>query len=1239
MKVSDDIFTAHGREFFDLSPSLFSIVGTDGCFKALSAGWQRALGWKTAKLLDRPFMDFVHPDDATNTRIVFEKMLADMPVSEHRNRYRCANGTYRWLHWTWTLHLEAELIYTVATDITDAKAAEETRSRLVSEIERRSRQQALLVRLAQRVLEAPVNGETIAFTASVVTQALGVPYGKIFALENDGLLHLVGGHALPEGVVGSYAAGELDDVHAHRTLAANAPLVVNYARETSVPKSDLAARCGIVTGATVAIGREPAYGVIGAYDTVERDFTADDIAFLEACALTLATAFQARDQETARTEIEIALRESEAQYRRFFDLNPSPSWICDAESYRILEVNERAIELYGYTREEWLSMSTIDIRTKEEAERLVREVADAFEGVQYWGGWRHLKKDGTSISVEVHSSCIEWNGRPAHLVVVHDRTAEERAQEVAQKQARELSEVLDGMTNAFVALDRDWRIAYVNGRASQLLQHPASEMLGKRVTDVFPEARGSPFDQQLQRAATTKQTVGFIEFFAPLQTWFEVTAHPSRDGLAIYFRGANDEVASETALRESEARLRLLASEVPAILWHVDKDLRILSIDGSVASELTVPVSELIGKPIGEYYLSIAGYDGTTALAAHHEALQGRSSTCRIVSGEKIFQFRVEPLFDASGTIDGAAGIAIDITSQERSEEILRESQRQLAAAQAMAHLGSWEESLEDGSVTCSDELLRLLELPENPSNALPAPFETFVHPEDRERFTEIIRNAREHHRPFNIEHRVQRPGGAISWLQTTGEFRFDAGGRATRLIGAALDISDRRIAEAQLTFMANYDALTGLYNRRALVERLDGLIAERAGTSRALHVFLLDLDGFKAVNDTLGHAFGDELLRAIAQRLRKIQPQIVELGRVGGDEFVIGAADLDADGARSLADRIIATFAQPFHVRDREHFIEASIGISAFPQDDRDAAGLIQDADSAMYQAKKERRSAICFFQAEMQEGARLRMSTEHGLHFAVERNEFVLHFQPFVDIKTGDIVGAEALVRWQHPSAGLLDPDGFIGIAEDSGQIVGIGRWVVREAAAACARWQRVSRRPFRMAVNVSAKQLVHPDFITDITTALALAALPPNALELELTETAVVHDTQHAISVLSELRAIGVRSSIDDFGTGYSSLSYLKRLPVDVVKIDRVFIREIETDLADRTLARAILDVAHGFGLKVIAEGIETVDQYRLLRFLGCDEAQGYYISKPLPAEEFERLLRSAVHVVDDGNVLFA
>ncbi|MHB8355826.1 MAG: PAS domain S-box protein, partial [Vulcanimicrobiaceae bacterium] len=468
MKVSDDIFTAHGREFFDLSPSLFSIVGTDGCFKALSAGWQRTLGWKTAKLLDRPFMDFVHPDDATNTRIVFEKMLADMPVSEHRNRYRCADGTYRWLHWTWTLHLEAELIYTVATDITDAKAAEETRSRLVSEIERRSRQQALLVRLAQRVLEAPVNGETIAFAASVVTQALGVPYGKIFALGNDGLLHLVGGHALPEGVVGSYAAGELDDVHAHRTLAANAPLVVNYARETSVPKSDLAARCGIVTGATVAIGREPVYGVIGAYDTVERDFTADDIAFLEACALTLATAFQARDQETARTEIEIALRDSEAQYRRFFDLNPSPSWIYDVESYRVFEVNERAIELYGYTRAEWLSMSVLDIRPKEDVERLVREVAENFEGIKYWGGWRHLKKDGTSMNVEVHSSCIEWNGRPAHLVVVHDRTAEERAQKVAQKQARELSEVLDGMTNAFVALDRDGRFAYVNGRASQL---------------------------------------------------------------------------------------------------------------------------------------------------------------------------------------------------------------------------------------------------------------------------------------------------------------------------------------------------------------------------------------------------------------------------------------------------------------------------------------------------------------------------------------------------------------------------------------------------------------------------------------------------------------------------------------------------------------------------------------------------------------------------------------------------
>jgi len=440
-----------------------------------------------------------------------------------------------------------------------------------------------------------------------------------------------------------------------------------------------------------------------------------------------------------------------------------------------------------------------------------------------------------------------------------------------------------------------------------------------------------------------------------------------------------------------------------------------------------------------------------------------------------------------------------------------------------------------------------------------------------------------------------------------------------------SLEMAERQAAEARIQFLAYHDPLTELPNRILVRERFERA-AERAGVqSSRVGLVYIDLDNFKTVNDSLGHTLGDLLLQGIGQRLQSLVPAGSTVSRQGGDEFLILLEDLERPReVESLVNRIVEQMQQPFAIQDHDLSTSVSIGISLFPDDGGDFDTLLKKADTAMYRAKGAGRNGYRFFDREMDKdvGERLRLSND--LRLALARNEFVLHYQPQIDLRTQEVIGAEALIRWQHPELGLLAPGRFIGIAEDTGLIVPIGEWVIRMACHQAAAWQRAGLPPLVVAVNLSAVQFMRGDLVGTVASALATSALPSRCLELELTESILIQDAENILGTVQRLNAIGVQMSIDDFGTGYSSLSYLKRFAVDKLKVDQSFVRDLCSDPDDAAIVRAIIQLARSLGLKTIAEGVETAEILALLQELGCDEAQGYYFAKPLPADNFSAFL---------------
>lgn len=447
-----------------------------------------------------------------------------------------------------------------------------------------------------------------------------------------------------------------------------------------------------------------------------------------------------------------------------------------------------------------------------------------------------------------------------------------------------------------------------------------------------------------------------------------------------------------------------------------------------------------------------------------------------------------------------------------------------------------------------------------------------------------------------------------------------DGDGEITGVVGVAADITERKKAETRLVQLANFDTLTGLPNRVLFHDRLEHSLAKASRNSRLVALLFLDLDRFKTINDSLGHSAGDELLKSVAERLQGNAREEDTVARLGGDEFTIILEGIaDSEDASTVARKVLDVMGQPFRLDGHEVFVTTSVGIAIYPLDGDNSDDLLKNADTAMYRAKEQGRNSYRFYTADMNAKAVEHLIMESSMRHALDRDEFELHYQPQVDLHSREITGFEALLRWRHPELGMLYPNQFMPLAEDTGLIVSIGEWALHHACAHAASWYQRGLPPVRVAVNLSGRQFRQENLVDNVAHALRVSGLDPRLLEIELTESFLLEDIETAISTLDRLNELGVEISMDDFGTGYSSLSFLKRFPVDSVKIDQSFVRDISTDPDDAAIAEAIIVLAKSLRLRVMAEGVETEDQWYFLRTRGCDQGQGFLFSEPIPASE--------------------
>ena len=570
--------------------------------------------------------------------------------------------------------------------------------------------------------------------------------------------------------------------------------------------------------------------------------------------------------------------------------------------------------------------------------------------------------------------------------------------------------------------------------------------------------------------------------------------------------------------------------------------------------------------------------------------------------------------------------IARDVTRRKHTHEVMWRDLERFGLASKATHDAMLDWDLINDQLWRSENYAEVFGHGEGEAGLNMASWFEHIHPDDRVRVQEqLIGTIKSTSDQWSDEFRLMRNDQTIMHVFARGHVTRGEDGTARRMNAVLQDITERKEQEERTRFLADHDELTELPNRSLFRQALNKALQRAERSGRMLSILFFDLDRFKNINDSLGHDAGDEVLRAVAERLSACVRKIDMVARFGGDEFAVLTEGLTAeDQASTVARKILEALSKPMILAGRQYRPAASIGISTYPTDGRDAQSLLKNADIAMYRAKEEGRGRFQFYSEQLNTHSVQRLEFESNLSNALNNHEFVLYYQPKIDLASGRITGLEALIRWISPQLGFVSPGDFISIAEETGLIVPIGRWVAQTACVQNRAWQKGGLPQLRIAINISARQMADKGLVEFMSDTVRKTGLTAESLELEITESAVMSNQEHAEKVLNELKAMGFHLTMDDFGTGYSSLAYLKRFPFDSVKIDQSFVRGIPQSKDDEAIVEAIIAMAHSLRLEVVAEGVETKEQYDFLRRLGCDQIQGFYFSKPIPSNEIVKLL---------------
>ena len=794
-----------------------------------------------------------------------------------------------------------------------------------------------------------------------------------------------------------------------------------------------------------------------------------------------------------------------------------------------------------------------------------------------------------------------------------------------------------GFTPAFLEFysDLDVKLGTPCGRAVQRGQRVVTENIGTDPLYAHLDMREAGFSgvQCTPLINRAGEVLGIIS------SYFRQPYLPAKHELRMLdlyaYQAVNliERLHAEEALRASEARFRALADASPALIWQLDAEGNVIYINETrYRSLLGLTSQNMLGK---NWLQAFGETNAEEAIAALMESQLARTPIHRCFdlkdsNGQSVvLETHALPWYGPDGHYAGHVGISVDITASMHTQRELSISNERLKLAIEGAGDGVWDWDMQSGKIMRSRRFLEILGQEEQQEVTTYEAWGDLVHPDDMAKVMAAldvcIHNSPA---PYICEYRMRCSSGDWKWLLSRGiVVARDAGGTALRMTGTISDISEKRRMDETIWQHANFDTLTSLPNRRLFRDRLNQEILKSQRTGLPMALFFIDLDQFKEVNDLLGHDVGDMLLTEASKRICTCVRQSDTVARLGGDEFTTIVSELeDEANVEAVAQKIIAALSEPFHLGDEVIYLSASLGVTMYPADADNAERLIRNADQAMYAAKNAGRNQFSYFTRSMQEEALARLRLIGDLRHALEYGQLQVYYQPVIDLSTGHIVKAEALLRWDHPHFGLLQPPAFISLAEESGLIHEIGNWIFMEAALSSRQWTEQLGELFQISVNKSPVQLVSQNKGVNWAQHLETLGMEGSSITIEITEGLLLNASANVHNKLLCYRDAGLEIAIDDFGTGYSSMAYLKKFDVDYLKIDRSFIRDMTHDAGNLTIVKSIIVMAHELGLKVIAEGIETEEQRQLLVEAGCDFGQGFLYAEPLPAEQFETLLLS-------------
>jgi len=845
-------------------------------------------------------------------------------------------------------------------------------------------------------------------------------------------------------------------------------------------------------------------------------------------------------------------------------------------------------------------------------------------------GYRIVRAAGETRHVRVRAELLRQDGRARYLGTVEDVTEQVRRQTEAERNAW-LLQMASGVAHmggwtCDTALDRViWSDEVCRIHEMPLGTAPTIE---EAIGYFVPEARarlgylveaclrdGTPYDEELKLVTARGRSV-----------WVRSICEPVRsvDGTITGLQGALQDVSDKRKAEQQAAnmaeRLSATLESITDAFYTLDREWRFTYLNTEAERLFKRSRAELLGKVLWEEFSALRGKIGEREF--HRAVRENRT----VVFEEYYAPYQVWSELRAYPSEEGLTVYFRDITEARKTEESLRLSEERFRTIARATTDVVWDWNLEDDSLWASDSM-------ESVFGYTPADFSgpirgwsDHIHPEERERVISNIQAAvagGDDH--WMDEYRFLRKDGSTAFVLDRGYITRDAGGRATRMIGAMVDLTERRRAEHRIEYLAYYDVLTELPNRQLLMERLQRALDASARGRSASALFFIDLDNFKSLNDTHGHALGDQLLKQAAKRLRSCLSRHDTVARFGGDEFVVLLEGLSMDlgqacpQARRVGERMLVTLRQPYDLGQYTHHSTASIGVVLFKDAVDDSGELLKRADMAMYEAKNAGRGTLSFFNPDMEAALAARMALENDLRNALRHceHEFELHYQPQID-RDGKLTGVEALVRWRHPTRGMISPAEFIPLAEETGLVVALGQWVLKKACDQLLAWAaNPATAQIEIAVNVSARQFHHPQFVAQVLALVKAPGIDARRLKLELTETSLLENVDDTIAKMHALKLHGVSFALDDFGTGYSSLAYLKQLPLDMLKIDRSFVLDLLTNQNDAVIARTIIALGRSLGLRVLAEGVELAAQRDFLFEHGCDAYQGFLYAPALPA----------------------